>query len=247
MNITTWLRANLRGTLIVALILAIVLAIGHFTFKAQHDRYISEIGISTGKIEVFQANTERLEMEAKGYKAIGDSLKFRIQERDEIIKGWQGKYAKLDKKYTEKAQQIKELPEEAQVELFLDRADCGEFPILKYEENYIAPIEAIGFYNILANDFDQVSEANELQKGEILLYRSQLNNYGNLLVAKDNELSTQGQIIENQNKIDSERINQLATKDKQMKAEKRKVVTTKIIAGFAIVAETVVIVALLLK
>jgi len=247
MKITPWLRANLRGTLIVALILAIVLAVGHFTFKAQHDKYVSEIGISTGRIEILQTNTALLTLEAKGYKAISDSLIFRIKERDETIKGWQGKYAKLDKKYTEKAQQIKELPEEAQVELFLGRADCGEFPILKYEENYIAPIEAIGFYNILANDFDQVSEANELQKGEILLYRSQLNNYGNLLVAKDNELSTQGQIIENQNKIDSEREKQLSMKDKQLKAEKRKLVVTKVLSGFVVVAETGIIVALLLK
>jgi len=176
--------------------------------------------VAQNQIENLQANVVDLENQNTGYHAVQDSLlKFNRALSSLLVKE-RKKYAVIEAKYSEEKQRIKELPNDSAAALFLDRADCSEFPVMLYDSTYLIPIEPIRFYNLLAVDFDQAKETNIVQKKELIIQAVQINSLIKISDNKSDQIIALNKLVDTHKLVIAEKDKQLAATQKKMKVQK---------------------------
>lgn len=194
----TFDKKTVALTLIIAA-LAICLAFALLS-SGQNDQTVIS-AVAQNKIENLESDIADLQSENKGYKSIQDSLIQRNKELSILIEAKEAKYAVIALNYVKEKNRVKELSGDSAVGLFLDRADCTEYPIVKYDEDYIIPIDPIRYYNILAVDFDESLAVNQNLRDENSIRILQIKTLNQLIDTKDNETQTLNRIIVAKNGI----------------------------------------------
>jgi hypothetical protein len=181
------------------------------------------------------------------HKIAEDSLNVLVKAKDVQISQFKIKYRDIANKYETERGKLKEITNDSAVALFLDRADCIECPVLKYENAYLVEIDPIRFYNDLASGFDEQVEVNQVLRNNIDTVNSKVLILNELIKHKDEDIKILKSKTADYNQIGAEKDKQIQAGDKKYRAEHRKVIMTKVVAGAIIVFESVVLVLTLLK
>ena len=176
-----------QNIIIAVLVLTvIILVISKCSTSKQADQNtISEV--AQNRIDNLESNITALENQNLGYHSVQDSLVLINKGLNKEIYKERTKYAQIALKYDREKQRVKELTNDSAAGLFLDRADCSEFPVLKYDTDYIIPIEPIRFYNLLAVDFDKLNEDYIVCRNETRIQQVQIKTLESLNDSKGDE------------------------------------------------------------
>ena len=124
--------------ILAGIILALAICFKIVTdIQAKHK---TSIAVSQNRIETLESNVTDLESQTIGYKAVQDSLFTINKALNRLLIQNRAKYAVIEAKYNSERSKVQELPDDSAAGLFLDRADCSEVPVLKYEDNYLIRI-----------------------------------------------------------------------------------------------------------
>jgi len=172
--------------------------------------------------ETLQATNEQLENQITGHNAVSDSLLANIRTQSNVLLQYQRKYAVIALKYETERNRVKEVTDQEAVEIFLDRADCSEVPVLKYDSNYLIPIEPIRFYNDVLIGFDEQVETNRTLRGEVYDKGVQIVNYERLTTEQKETIQAQTELNRNTSIMLSNAEKQIANTEKKLKRERVK-------------------------
>ena len=198
----------------VIALLILLLVLNKCASNKQDQQNISS-AVSQNQIENLQSALAVLENKETAYRLTQDSLLSINASLNKQLITNRGKLAQIALNYEIERQKVKELPNDSAAALFLDRADCYEFPVMQYDSNYLIPIEPIRFYNTLAIDFDeQVAVSGNLMK-ENKIYMLQVKNLNRIIDNKETRINDLNEIVKNHKLIEIE-------KDKQIQAEHKK-------------------------
>jgi len=144
--------------------------------------------------------------------------------KDKIIAQNNRKIINVTKAYEAQLAMLKEVDDDSAVAIFLDNAECGPLPIMKYgDSGYVIPICPIRNYNDLKVGFDMQIDVNSILRNniEVLISKSDdqqkiINNNNEEIRALNKIIVVKDEINENEKGIGE------SWKDKY-KAEKRKV------------------------
>ena len=180
--------------------------------------------VAQNRIENLESNISILESENYVFRMAQDSLLQRNNELSKEIFQKEAKIAQIASNYAELKNKVKELPNDSAVGLFLDRADCSEFPVLKYDADYIMPIEPIRFYNLMAVDFDEVKETAFVLMQQYKSRSEQVELLNKVIDSKGRETTNLNLIINDKDGIIIQKDKQIVSGKKQLKAQKFKTV-----------------------
>mgnify|MGYP000977402892 CR=1 FL=1 len=206
------LKQYLPYAIIALLILLLVL--NKCASNKQDQQNISS-AVSQNQIENLQSALAVLENKETAYRLTQDSLLSINASLNKQLITNRGKLAQIALNYEIERQKVKELPNDSAAALFLDRADCYEFPVMQYDSNYLIPIEPIRFYNTLAIDFDEQVAVNGNLMKENKIYMLQVKNLNRIIDNKETRINDLNEIVKNHKLIEIE-------KDKQIQAEHKK-------------------------
>jgi hypothetical protein len=236
-----WLNENLKFVLIG---LALLLLTSFLVTKCQnHRQQDATVGdaVAQNEIKNLRADLAALKKEKDRFLAAADSLLRQIDAQDKLLIQIRAERAQIALNLDKEKQRRHKLTNDSAVGLFLDRADCSECPVVKYDQDYIIPVEPIRFYNDLSADFDTELLDNISLRKENTVQATKINGLDMLCSNKDHQIA----ILEQQNSknidIQAEQNKQLQSEKDRYKAEHRKLVVTKIVAGVIIVVEAVAI------
>jgi len=232
--------------LLLVLLGAASLIVTNCNSRRQADQNINS-AVSQNEVENIEALNVALSNKIHGYVIAQDSLVKCIKLRDEQLIRKEKERSQIALKYTAEKSRLREMPDDTAAALFLDRAQCNEDPVEKYSDKYLIDIEPIRFYNDLATDFDQQVEINASLQSESDIKSMQIKDLNSLCGVKDKELFAVKQINENHVLIESEKDKQITAGNKKYKAEHRKLIVTKVVAGVVIAIETAIVVLTLVK
>jgi cell division protein FtsB len=207
----------------------------------------TDIAVSQNENENLQSVNASLENQIVGYLNTQDSLLQCIREKDVQLIRKEKEKSLIALKYATEKDRVKQLPNDSAVGLFLDRADCTECPVVKYDNDYLVPVDPIRFYNDMAVGFDELASMSLILQSESSIKTMQIKELNSLCNAKDSQIAALTRINENHVLIEAEKDKQVTAQEKKYKAERRKLIVTKVVAGAVIVFESAVIVLTLLK
>lgn len=67
----------------------------------------------------------------------------------------------IENEYKALSERLNAITDDSAVGLFLDRADCSEYPVRCIDSAYLAPVEAIRFYNDVSYSHDRLTLLNK--------------------------------------------------------------------------------------
>jgi len=173
--------------------------------------------------ETLQATNEQLENQITGHKAVSDSLISTIRTQNIVLDRYKTKYAVIALKYETERNRVKEVTDDEAAGIFLDRADCSEVPVLKYNDSaYLIPIEPIRFYNDVLIGFDEQVETNRTLRGEVYDKGVQIVNYEKLTMEQKATIQAQTELNRNTSVMLSNAEKQIANTEKKLKRERVK-------------------------
>lgn len=199
--------------------------------------------ISQHQIEYLQAANQALNEQIIGYKATQDSLLLNITRLKKELVQKEMQRAEIALKYAKEKARVKKLPNDSAVGYFLDRADCSECPILKYDSSYLVEIDPIRFYNDLAVGFDEQVAINASLRCENDIQRIVIGDLTGLCISKDQQIAALNSINSNHVLVDSEKDVRIEAWRSKYKAEQRRHIVTKIVGGAVIAFGAVLLVA----
>ena len=198
----------------VIALLILLLVLNKCASNKQDQQNISS-AVSQNQIENLQSALAVLENKETAYRLTQDSLLSINASLNKQLITNRGKLAQIALNYEIERQKVKELPNDSAAALFLDRADCYEFPVMQYDSNYLIPIEPIRFYNTLAIDFDEQVAVNGNLMKENKIYMLQVKNLNRIIDNKETRINDLNEIVKNHKLIEIE-------KDKQIQSEHKK-------------------------
>ncbi len=214
--------------------------------KQQNEAVITD-AVASEHLDYLQAENESLKLQITGYKTAQDSLRINIASLNKELVQKELQRAEIASKYAAEKARLRKLPNDSAVGYFLDRADCGECPIVKYDSSYLVEIDPIRFYNDLAVGFDEQVAVNANLRRESEVKSMVIKDLSSVNNMKDREIEILNKIIVNDSLTGSYKDIQITAGEKMYKAEKLKHTVTKIVAGAVIVIEAVTIVVVTLK
>ena len=185
-----------------------------------------------GKNEILESYLLILQGQLNVHIAAEDSLYVRVKEQDSMLTLTKSKYAVIARKYDLERSKVKELTNDSAVGLFLDRADCSEVPVVKYENDYIVPVEPIRFYNDLAVGFDEQVSVNENLRNENTIKDMKIRSLESICSNKEDQVQVLTKIIATKDQIIANKDTAIGNDKKLIRAEHRKVIASRI-AGIA--------------
>ena len=209
----------------VIALLILLLVLNKCASNKQDQQNISS-AVSQNQIENLQSALAVLENKETAYRLTQDSLLSINASLNKQLITNRGKLAQIALNYEIERQKVKELPNDSAAALFLDRADCYEFPVMQYDSNYLIPIEPIRFYNTLAIDFDeQVAVSGNLMK-ENKIYMLQVKNLNRIIDNKETRINDLNEIVKNHKLIEIEKDKQIQSEHKKYKQQRVKTFLT---------------------
>jgi len=178
--------------------------------------------VLSDRSETLEATNEALENQIIGHKAVSDSLISTIRTQNIVLDRYKTKYAIIALKYETERNRVKEVTDDEAAGIFLDRADCSEVPVLKYDSNYLIPIEPIRFYNDVLIGFDEQVETNRTLRGEVYDKGVQIGNYERLTTEQKETILAQTELNRNTSLMLSNAEKQIANTEKKLKRERVK-------------------------
>jgi len=204
---------------------AVLLLIGfllswHFINKARTAATV-QIALSQHNEEELITQNENLQLQLHGHRVVEDSLwvlvknqEYRIKQKDKMI-------VQKEKQYQDELNRLQLLTDDEAVSEFLDNAECGEQPILKYDSLYLIDICPLRSYNDIRAGFEAQTDVNTILRSklqETTLKEVELNG---IITERGNQIEKLNQVVENTDQIVQE-------KDKQIQVEHKKYVQQKV-------------------
>jgi hypothetical protein len=211
--------------------LLIMLFISKCSTSKQADQNVIS-AVAQNRIENLENNIAILENENYVFRMTQDSLIQRNKELSKDIFKKEAKIAQIASNAAKEKNRVKELPADSAASLFLDRADCSEFPVLKYDADFIIPIEPIRFYNLMAVDFDQVKETTYVLMQQYKHRVEQIDNLNKVIESKDQENENLNSIVNDKDGIIIQKDKQIVSEHKKLRQQK---VKTFLIGGAGLV------------
>lgn len=214
---------NLKTLLLYGAIIALLVLL--FISKCSNSKQAiqnTDQAVSQNRIETPESNVAILEKQNLTYRQSQDSLILINTSLNKQIIQKDNKLAQIALNSVKVKDSIRNLPDDSAVGLFLDRADCSEFPVLKRDTGYIAPIEAIRFYNDLAVDFDALRATNQALVDQNNIRMLQVKNLNKIIESKSKENDNLSKINNDKDGVIVEKDKQIVSVKKQLKTEKRK-------------------------
>jgi hypothetical protein len=188
----------------------------------QQQKYDLDTAVLKDRSETLEATNAELEIQITGHKAVSDSLVSTIRTQNIVLDRYKTKYAVIALKYETERNRVKEVTDDEAAGIFLDRADCSEVPVLKYDSNYLIPIEPIRFYNDVLIGFDEQVETNRTLRGEVYDKGVQIVNYERLTTEQKATILAQTELNRNTSQMLMNSDKQLANTEKKLKRERVK-------------------------
>jgi hypothetical protein len=217
------MKTDIKSILLYAAIavLLILLFISRCS-RSKQDQESSVSQVAQNRIENLEANIAKLEGREIVYRTSQDSM-IRINEAlNRLLIQNRAKYAVIALNYEKEKQRVKDLPDDTAVGLFLDRADCGEVQIKKYDDDYLISIEPVRFYNDLAVGFDEQISINKNLRTETRIYTVKIKTLDEIISGKEMHISDLNAKIEAFKSIESEKDKQIVAEQKKIKQQKVK-------------------------
>jgi len=143
-----------------------------YTNKCIQDNTQNNIQDNHLLIERLQSQIAQDSLMKIGYKGMNKDLMADIEQYKVLLSKEKKKVAVIALKYANELKRVQSLPDDSAVGLFLDVADCGELPIMKYDSMYLIPIDPIRVYNDLAVGFNEQVEVNRSLNTQITIQDS---------------------------------------------------------------------------
>jgi len=193
--------------------------------------------VSQDEVERLISEKEYLQQQIIGYKAIDDSLWSIVRQQNTQLSTYKKKYADMALKYDTERNKIKELNAVEQVEVFLDKTEQGEFPIISYEDTtqYIIPINSIQYANIAFVDLEEQINVNALLRGESQIKTMQIKDLNLIIDNKDLQIEKLFQINDKSELIIVEKDTQVKAWQSKYKKEASKKYIVGAIGGVALI------------
>jgi hypothetical protein len=193
--------------------------------------------VSQHEVERLISEKEYLQQQIIGYKAIDDSLWSIVRQQNSQLSTYKKKYADMALKYDTERNKIKELNAVEQVEVFLDKTEQGEFPIISYEDTtqYIIPINSIQYANIAFVDLEEQINVNALLRGESQIKTMQIKDLNLIIDNKDLQIEKLFQINDKSELIIEEKDKQIKSSESKYKKEVAKKYFVGAIGGVALI------------
>jgi hypothetical protein len=193
--------------------------------------------VSQHEVERLISEKEYLQQQIIGYKAIDDSLWSIVRQQNTQLSTYKKKYADMALKYDTERNKIKELNAVEQVEVFLDKTEQGEFPIISYEDTtqYIIPINSIQYANIAFVDLEEQINVNALLRGESNIKTMQIKDLNLIIDNKDLQIEKLFQINDKSELIIEEKDKQIKATESKYKKEVAKKYFVGAIGGVALI------------
>ena len=198
----------------IAFVLLLVIFIIYKYNNAKQAGENIQSAVAENEIKNLVSQIDQHKANEKAYMAVQDSLLHANDVLNEQLTRQRAKVAQTAAKYETERSKVKELPADSAAGLFLDRADCPD-PVLKYENDYLVPSEAITFYNVMAVDFDEQKEVNINLATENEIKTRQIYTLDAIIQNSNKRIDEFTRITEDQQKI-------IDRKDLQVKAEHKK-------------------------
>lgn len=228
MNIPNIKNLILYGAIIALLVLLFISKCSNLKQAIQN----IDQAVSKNRIEILESNVAILEKQNLTYRQSQDSLILIDNSLNKLITQKEAKYAQIASIYADLKNKVKELNNDSTAGLFLDRADCTEFPVLKYDTNYIMPIEPIRFYNLMSVDFDELKAQHQNLQGKYDIKVLQVKNLIKIIDGKEDHIANLDKTIESQKLIETEKDKQIQSEHKKYKQQK---VKTFLVGGAGLV------------
>lgn len=193
--------------------------------------------VSQDEVERLISEKEYLQQQIIGYKAVDDSLWSIVRQQNTQLSTYKKKYADMALKYDTERNKIKELNAVEQVEVFLDKTEQGEFPIISYEDTtqYIIPINSIQYANIAFVDLEEQINVNALLRGESQIKTMQIKDLNLIIDNKDLQIEKLFQINDKSELIIVEKDTQVKAWQSKYKKEASKKYIVGAIGGVALI------------
>jgi len=218
---------NKKETLVLTVI---VILAALLLFVSQCSRTKQEVAtnndqIAQNRIEALQDNIALLEKREIAYVAAQDSMSRINAALNRLIAQKDAKYAHIASIAAEEKNRVRELPDDSAAGLFLDRADCSEFPVLAYDSNYIIPIEPIRFYNLMAVDFDELKAIHHNLQDQYSIRVLQVRNLNGIIDKQSQRIDNLSEAINEKDGIIIQKDKQIVSGKKLLKQQKIKTFT----------------------
>jgi len=235
----TFIKENIV-VITAILIFAIALIILIILNNKQKQNDITN-AVSQHEVERLISEKEYLQQQIIGFKAIDDSLWSIVRQQNTQLSTYKKKYADMALKYDTERNKIKELNAVEQVEVFLDKTEQGEFPIISYEDStqYIIPIHSIEYANVMAVDLEEQININALLRGESNIKTMQIKDLNLIIDNKDLQIERLFQINDKSELIITEKDTQVKAWESKYKKEAAKKYIVGAIGGVAIILSIV--------
>ena len=216
---------NIKTLILSAVILAllVLLLLSKCSTKKQANQDLIS-AVSQNQIENNALQIAKLEGENKALRSASDSLISVNASLNKQIYINREKASQIALKYAEEKNRVKELTNDSAAGLFLDRADCIEYPVKAYDSDYIVPVESIRFYNLLAVDCDEMKIQLLNQSLENDYLSKQVINCNRIVELKENENANLREVINEKDGINIEKDKQIIAGKRKLKAQKFKTV-----------------------
>jgi len=170
-------------------------------------------------------------MEMIGVLALNKPLQATIRELTIKVSQEQQLRRQAQQQYTQERNKLSALTPDESMRLFLNSSGQTSFNVLRYDTNYIVPLQSIKYHNTILVYYKEAVSLNQSLTRENSRRLDQINNL-NVIVTNDS-LALQ----DSENRVAGFRArevnfgDQLAVKDKAIRLEKRKMVIYKVLVG----------------
>jgi len=239
-KIKDFLKNNDMIIVILVTLTLLIVAVWYVLNNEQKKNDITN-AVSQHEVERLISEKEYLQQQITGYKAIDDSLWSIVRQQNTQLSTYKKKYADMALKYDTERNKIKELNAVEQVEVFLDKTEQGEFPIISYEDTtqYIIPINSIQYANIAFVDLEEQINVNALLRGESQIKTMQIKDFNLIIDNKDLQIEKLFQINDKSELIITEKDTQVKAWESKYKKEAAKKYIVGAIGGVAIILSLV--------
>ncbi len=207
-----------KNILITLLIAAVLIAAYTISNRYRHER---NIAIAKAELvsEMRQSEREYNDSVILGLNSVQDSLILHYKSLLSVTHTLKQKYAHISAKYEIERNKVMELTGSESVNLFLDKTEQPEFPVLKYSDDqdsiYLIPLTSIEYANVAFVDLSEQIEVNVNLRKEVQTVYLSNQTLSKLVKSIDAE-----NVLLQENNTKADLI--IAEKDKQIKAENQK-------------------------